>query len=61
MHIQSWCGNLKETDHLEDLFVGGMILKWIFKEYDGTAYSGFIDCETNKWWAVVNKEARGMS
>jgi len=37
MYTESWCGTLKERDHLEDVSVGGMILKWIFKEEDVTS------------------------
>ena len=31
-----WCGHLREKDHLEELGLEGkIILKWIFKKYDG--------------------------
>jgi hypothetical protein len=29
-----WWENLKERDHVENL--GGIILKWTFREWDGT-------------------------
>ena len=38
-----WWGNLRERDHLEGLDVAGrMILKRIFKQWDGEARIGFI-------------------
>jgi hypothetical protein len=36
VHSRSWCGKLMETDHLEELDVGGrIILKLIFKKHGG--------------------------
>jgi hypothetical protein len=35
-YIQSWCGNLRERDHLADISINGsIILNWIFKKSDG--------------------------
>jgi hypothetical protein len=42
VHTGFWWGDLLEGDHLEDQGTDGRILKWIFKEYDGEAWSGFI-------------------
>ena len=39
--IHFWCGNVKERDHLQDLDKdGGIILKWIFKKWDGEVWTG---------------------
>jgi hypothetical protein len=36
--MQDFGGDLRERDHLEDLSIGGrIILKWIFKKWDGEA------------------------
>jgi len=36
-------GNVKDGDHLEDRGADGKILlKWIFKEWDGVAWTGLI-------------------
>jgi hypothetical protein len=43
LHTELWWEYLKERCHLEDLFVGGMIiLKRIFKTWDEEAWTGFI-------------------
>jgi len=43
MHTGFWWGDLRERDHVEDLGIDrGIILKWIFKKYDGEVWIGLI-------------------
>jgi hypothetical protein len=38
-----WWGNLRERHHLEDPGLDGMIiLKWIFRKWDESAWTGLI-------------------
>jgi hypothetical protein len=32
----------KEREHLKDKGVGGRIMKWIFKKWDGRLWTGFM-------------------
>jgi hypothetical protein len=43
VHTRFWWGDLREGDHWKDPGVDGrMILKWIFKKWDGMAWPGLI-------------------
>ena len=63
MHTGFWWGNLKERNHSENLGVDGrIILKWVFKTWDGEAWTrliwlniekgggrAFVNAVTNLW------------
>jgi hypothetical protein len=55
VHTGLWLGELRERDHLEDLGVDRtIVLKWIFKQWDGGV--DWIDMAQDKdrWRGVVN-------
>jgi hypothetical protein len=55
VHTGFWWGSLRERHHLEDPGVDVMIiLKLIFRKYDGGM--DWIDLAQNRdrWWALVN-------
>jgi hypothetical protein len=57
VHTGFWWGNLKGRNHSENLGVDGrIILKWVFKTWDGEAWTGLIwlNIETVGGRAFVN-------
>jgi hypothetical protein len=43
VHTGCWWGDMREGDHLEDSGIDGrIIVKWIFKKWDGGAWTRLI-------------------
>jgi hypothetical protein len=48
-------GDLREGDHLGDPDIDGrIILKWLFKKWDGGMNWIELARDRDRWWAVVN-------
>jgi hypothetical protein len=54
VHTGFWWGDLREGDHLGDPGVDGIILKWIFKEWDGDMDWIELARDRDTWRALVN-------
>jgi hypothetical protein len=55
VHTQFKWGNLGEGDHLEDPGIDGrIILKWVFKKWDGAMDWIDVAQDKDRWWALVN-------
>jgi hypothetical protein len=55
--VHTWflCGDIHETNDLEDLDVSGrVILKWVFKKYDGCMDWTDLAPDRDKWRPVLN-------
>jgi hypothetical protein len=54
VHTRLWWRKQCERDHWQDPDVdGGIIVKWIFRKWDGGAWTDLAQ-DWDRWWALVN-------
>jgi hypothetical protein len=54
VHAEIWLGNLRERNHLEDSVVDWrLILRWIFRKWNGEMDWIDLAVERDRWRAVV--------
>jgi hypothetical protein len=55
VYTEFWWGILRERDHLEDPGIDGrIILRWIFRKWDGGMDWFALAQGRYSWWAAVN-------
>ena len=55
MHTGFWSTDLRERDHLEDTGIdGSIILKWIFKNWNGGMVWIDVAQDRDRWRALVH-------
>jgi hypothetical protein len=54
VHTGFWWGDLREGNHLGDPGIDGIILKWIFKKWDGGMDWIELAQDRDRWRALVN-------
>ena len=66
VHKGFWLGELRETDHLEDLGVDERILlNWVFKKWDGLDWSdlgrGTCECSNEPSGSIKGREFQWLT
>jgi len=55
VHTGFWCGNVRERNYLEDPGADGrIILRWIFRKWDGVMDWIDLAQRSDRWWALVS-------
>ena len=55
VYTRFWWGNLRERDPVEDPVMDGrIILRWVFKKWDGGMDWIDLAQDRGRWWAFVN-------
>jgi hypothetical protein len=56
VHTGFWWGDLREGEHLKDLGIDGrIILKWVFKKWNGGMEWICLAQDRDRWRASVNR------